>query len=148
MRYSKGNSGFVHGYRSGLEELVAEQLKKAGVNAGYETEKFAYVKPARNAKYTPDFILPNGIVIETKGRFITDDRHKHILLKKTYPDLDIRFVFSNSRTRISKNSKTTYAMWCEKQGFPFADKLIPKDWLEETPCKKRIAAIEAAKVKT
>jgi len=80
--------------------------------------------------YTPDFELPNGIIIESKGRFVAADRKKHLLVQKQYPSLDIRFVFSNSRAKISKGSKTTYAMWCEKNGFQYADKLIPKEWLK------------------
>jgi hypothetical protein len=52
------------------------------------------------------------------------------LIKQQHPELDIRFVFSNSRSRISKQSKTTYADWCEKNGFMFADKSIPKEWLK------------------
>ncbi len=119
------------GYRSGLEEIVGEQLKSAGVEAEYESTKIKYSKPSRNATYTPDFVLPNGIIIETKGRFVTADRQKHLLIKDQHPDLDIRFVFSNSRGRISKQSSTTYAMWCEKNGFLYADREIPDEWLDE-----------------
>lgn len=122
---------WLHGYRSGLEERVALQLKEAGVHADYETTTISYIKPSKPSRYTPDFILPNGIVIETKGRFMVADRQKHLIIKKQYPALDIRFVFSNSKSRISKASKTTYAMWCEKHGFKYADKTIPTDWLQE-----------------
>ncbi len=123
--------GLVHGFRSGLEEQVASQLATAGLDVKYESTKIEYEKPARKAKYTPDFPLPNGIIVETKGRFLTDDRQKHLLIKQQHPHLDIRFVFSNSRSRISKQSQTTYAMWCEKHGFKYADKLIPTAWLKE-----------------
>jgi hypothetical protein len=118
-------------YRSGLEEAVAEQLRQAGVTAEYEQEKIPYVTPATPHKYTPDFRLPNGIYIETKGRFETADRKKHLLIKDQHPGLDIRFVFTRSKTTISKASKTTYAMWCEKYGFQYADKWIPDAWLKE-----------------
>lgn len=139
--------GILHGFRSGLEEKVAEELRVLGINVRYEEEKISYLKPARNAKYTPDWILPNGVIVETKGRFVTEDRQKHILIKQQHPELDIRFVFSNSRSRISKGSKTTYAMWCEKNGFLYADKSIPRSWLEEPPCPARLAALESARVK-
>ena len=129
---SSNRLGVVHGYRSGLEVQVANQLAAAGIDVAYEEEKIEYHKPARVSKYTPDFVLPNGIVIETKGRFLTDDRQKHILVKAQHPQRDIRFVFSSSKAKISKASKTTYAMWCEKNGFRFADKLIPASWLTET----------------
>lgn len=42
-------------------------------------------------------------------------------------------MFSNAKARIAKKSPTTYAMWAEKNGFKWADKVIPKDWLTETP---------------
>lgn len=119
------------GYRSGLEEAVGDQLRSLGIEAQYEPCKIEYEKPARKAKYTPDFILPNGIIIETKGQFKTEDRHKHLLIKQQRPDLDIRFVFSNSRTKISKGSPTSYADWCCKHGFQFADKTVPEAWVKE-----------------
>lgn len=136
--------GVVHGFRSGLEEQVSQQLTRAGIPFDYEGIKLRYIKPARESKYTPDFALPNGIIVETKGRFLVEDRHKHLLLKSQHPNLDVRFVFSNSNARISKNSKTTYAAWCAKYGFTYADKFIPKGWLEEAPDPARIAAIKEA----
>lgn len=120
-----------YGFRSGLEERIAEQLDKAGIEYTYEKVKLNYVKPASKHVYTPDFVLANGIIVETKGRFLPADRQKHILVKRHNPTLDIRFVFSNSKARISKISKTTYADWCIKNGFKFADKTIPEEWLHE-----------------
>lgn len=121
--------GMKHGYRSGLEDRVSQQLKKLSVPVKYEELKIKYeVHDFRT--YTPDFELPNGIIIETKGRFVLDDRKKHLLIKKQHPDLDIRFVFSNSKAKINKGSKTTYGMWCDKNGFLYADKLIPEEWIK------------------
>jgi hypothetical protein len=120
-----------YGFRSGLEERVAEQLDQLGIEYTYEKVKLKYIKPASQHVYTPDFVLANGIIVETKGRFLAPDRQKHILVKRHNPDLDIRFVFSNSNARISKASKTTYAMWCRKYGYKFADKTIPSEWLNE-----------------
>jgi hypothetical protein len=120
-----------YGFRSGLEERVAEQLDQLGIEYTYEKVKLKYIKPASQHVYTPDFVLANGIIVETKGRFLAPDRQKHILVKRHNPDLDIRFVFSNSNARISKASKTTYAMWCRKHGYKFADKIIPQEWLDE-----------------
>jgi hypothetical protein len=120
-----------YGFRSGLEERIAEQLDQSGVEYTYEKVKLKYIRPASEHIYTPDFVLANGIIVETKGRFLAPDRQKHILVKKHNPELDIRFVFSNSNARISKASKTTYAMWCRKHGYLFADKTIPEEWLNE-----------------
>ncbi|WP_210166026.1 hypothetical protein [Chelatococcus sambhunathii] len=123
----------VHGFRSGLEDKVAAELAAKGVPVRYEDPEsvIRYTWPSEESKYHPDFVLPNGIIVETKGRFVTKDRQKHKLIKEQHPDLDIRFVFSNSRQRISKTSMTTYAMWCEKYGFRYADKSIPDAWLNE-----------------
>lgn len=118
-------------YRSGLEETVADQLTSLGVPYTYEETKVSYVTPATNHKYTPDFVLENGIIIETKGRFLTADRKKHLLIKQQHPHLDIRFVFTRSKSTISKGSKTTYADWCDKNGFLYADKVVPQAWLNE-----------------
>jgi len=140
-RYAKARA---EGYRSGLEVSVARQLEAAGIKFGYEDRKIYYTKPETKTFYRPDYILPNGIVIETKGRFMPDDRKKHLLLKQQYPDLDIRFVFTRSKTRINKTSKTTYAAWCEKNGFLYADTRIPQAWLDEPVCMTRCAAITKA----
>lgn len=118
-------------YRSGLEDKVAEQLRDAEVDAKYEKYQIPYSIPATNHTYTPDFVLPNGIIVETKGVFEVEDRKKHLLVKSQYPNLDIRFVFSSSKTPIYKGSKTTYAAWCNKYGFKYADKWIPDKWLRE-----------------
>ena len=117
------------GYRSGLEEIVDTQLKQININGQYEEHKVLYIKPVTHHEYTPDFRLPNGVFIETKGRFVIEDRKKHLLLKEQHPELDIRFVFQNSKAKIRKGSKTTYADWCIKHGFQFSDKTIPKDWI-------------------
>ena len=118
------------GYRSGLEQGTAKFLKERGVKFTYEEFKIKWVDP-KTKTYTPDFVLENGIIIETKGRFISPDRAKHLAVRDQYPDLDIRFVFTNSKARLYKGSKTTYGMWCDRYGFKYADRLIPDAWLKE-----------------
>ena len=125
------SQGIKYGYRSGLESKVSAQLNEAGVGFEYETFKIEY-QVNETRKYTPDFRLPNGIIVETKGRFISDDRKKHLLVQQQHPDLDIRFVFSNSKAKLNKGAKSTYADWCIKHGFLYADKTIPEEWLNET----------------
>ena len=115
--------GIKHGYRSGLEDKISKQLQKSGVSFEYETLKIQY-EVNETRRYTPDFILPNGIIIETKGRFVAADRKKHLLIQQQHSELDIRFVFSNSRAKLSKGAKSTYGKWCEKHGFLYADKQI------------------------
>lgn len=114
-------------YRSGLEKQVADLLTGLGVNFEYESTKVPYIL---QCNYTPDFLLPNGVYLETKGHFTPEDRRKMIAVKKANPDLDIRMVFQAPHNRIEKRSKTTYAMWCEKNGFQHcAYHSIPIEWL-------------------
>lgn len=129
--YARAKGAGTTAYRSGLEEKIAAQLEAAGVPVAFEQYKLRYLIPAREATYTPDFLLRNGIVIESKGIFDVEDRKKHLLIREQHPELDIRFVFSSSRSKLYKGSKTSYAEWCEKNGFLFADKLIPAAWLRE-----------------
>lgn len=132
MAYNKNRlRGIQAGYRSGLEEDTAAYLKKKKVKFTYEKEKIKWVD-LKVRTYTPDFVLANGIIVETKGRFISVDRRKHKEIKKQFPELDIRFVFNNSRAKLYKGAKSSYGDWCEKHGFKYADKVIPDEWLEET----------------
>lgn len=110
---------------------MSRELDALSVSYQYEPYKIRYTQPAKYRTYTPDFLLPNGIMIETKGRFLTADRQKHLMIKEQHPNLDIRFVFQNPNTPISKGSPTTYAMWCEKNGFLYAAKSIPLEWIKE-----------------
>jgi len=119
----------ARGFRSGLEMEINEELKQKNIDGQYEEHTIKYSIPESNHTYTPDFKLPNGIFVESKGRFVTEDRKKHVLIKEQHPELDIRFVFQNSRSKIRKGSKTTYADWCNKHGFLYADKTIPDTWL-------------------
>jgi len=129
--------------RSGLEDRIQDQLKLSGVRYYYETEKIPYKVPASSRKYTPDFIIytksGKKIYIEGKGIWDYQDRYKHLLIRKQHPNLDIRFVFSNSKSKIRKGSPTTYADICNGIGRPpfkghiwkFSNKKVPKEWLNE-----------------
>ena len=112
-------------FRSKFEREVALDLKRSGVLFTYESLRLEYFKKHH---YTPDFVLGNGVIIEAKGRFVGSDRMKHLLIKEQHPDTDIRFVFMRSNNTLSRRSKTTYADWCDKHGFLWADKVVPKAW--------------------
>lgn len=103
-------------------------LKLAHVPFEYEKLRIKYQK--KIAVYTPDFQLPNGIIIEAKGRFVASDRAKHVSVKEQHPEYDIRFVFQRNNT-LTKQSNTTYTDWCDKHGFLWAIKDIPVKWLKE-----------------
>lgn len=137
--HAKDRRGIVEGYRSGLEDKISKGLQKLGVPFRYESERIQFTQPEKKRYYTPDFIVTTKtgktIYIEAKGRFVTADRQKQLMVKASNPDLDVRFVFSNPNNRISKTSKTTYAMWCESKGFKYSkfeeDEVIPQGWIDE-----------------
>lgn len=120
-------------FRSKYEETVYNKAIEDGFEVEYETYSLQYLL---KGNYWPDFTLPNGIIVETKGYFDSRSRAKMIAVKKHNPDLDIRLLFMNSRTKIRKGSKTSYADWCEKYGFPYADGTIPLKWFKEKKNKK------------
>ena len=69
------------------------------VNFIYEGMKIVYFQPEIKKTYTPDFPIQNTqLVIETKGAFNSADRKKMKTIKAQNPNLDIRFIFSNSKT--------------------------------------------------
>ena len=114
-------------FRSGLEEQVAKLLEGLGVTYEYESTRVPYTIQHH---YSPDFILPNHVLLETKGYWDAKDRRKILAVKKDNPYLDLRMVFQSPYNKINKNSKTTYAKWCEKHDIPWTSyHNIPLDWL-------------------
>jgi hypothetical protein len=107
-----------------------KQRKTKGIE--YETLKIKYIIPSSEHSYTPDIILPNGIILEVKGRLVKADRDKHLLIKQQHPELDIRFLFQNANNKIRKGSKTTYAQWCDKNDILWCEKIVPDAWIKET----------------
>ena len=98
----------------------------------YEPHRIYYEVPAKKKFYTPDFqLLDNGIYLEFKGYFRPENRETALNVRRSNPDLDIRFVFQNPKVKINKKSKTTYADWCDQHGFMWADKFVPKEWIDE-----------------
>ena len=114
-------------YRSGLEKQVAKLLQGLGISFEYESTKVPYTI---QHNYTPDFILPNYVHLETKGYLDPADRRKILAVKKDNPELDLRMVFQSPYNKINKKSKTTYAMWCDKHDIPWTSfHNIPLEWL-------------------
>lgn len=109
---------------------ISDYLKELDIPVVYEAIKIEW-EDLMYRTYTPDFVLPNGIIIESKGRFTAADRRKHIEIKKQHPKLDIRFVFYNSRNKLSKGAKTTYQGWCDKNKFLYHDRIVPLEWIQE-----------------
>ena len=122
--------------KSGLEEVVYTYLTKHKCTFKYEGLKVTYFQPEIKKTYKPDFPIRGSFIIETKGAFNSADRKKMKLVKSQKPKLDIRFIFSNSKTKIGKKSKTTYAKWCELNDFPYhciysTKEVFPTEWLKE-----------------
>lgn len=113
-------------------------MKEQGISFEYETLRVPF---SRRTFYKPDYILPNGIIVEVKGYFESDDRSKHLKVREEHPGLDVRFVFSTADKTIGKKSSTTYGAWCEAKGFLYAVKSIPRAWLLEAPNGASLAAI-------
>lgn len=98
-------------YRSKFEQRLSERLLKLGFK--YEPFKLDYTVPETEHKYTPDFVK-GKLIYELKGRFTAQDRKKMKLLVEQHPEFKFVMVFQNPNIKINKNSKTTYAIWCEK----------------------------------
>lgn len=115
-------------YKSKLEKANGAYLNAQGAIFEYETVVIPYFQLR---SYTPDFWLKNNILIETKGWWKSSDRTKHHLVREQHPELDIRFVFQNANNKLSKKSSTTYADYCNRQGWKWAEGLIPLKWIYE-----------------
>ena len=125
----KGDIFVMPVYRSQFEKIVAVKMAQDGGVFKYETIRLPYVPKVRH--YTPDFYIPEtDIYIEAKGRLTREDRTKMLLIKQQHPECDIRFVFANAKNKLYKNSKTTYSDWCNKHGFDWAEKTVPREWLK------------------
>lgn len=116
-------------FRSLFEGDVYADALRRGIPVEYETQRLFYVT---KHVYRPDFILPNGIIVEAKGYFPANERAKMLAVRAGNPDLDIRFLFQKARTAIRRGSRTTYAMWADQHGFTWAEGAsIPAAWAEE-----------------
>ena len=130
MNGKQFSAAMKHGFRSGLEVRTKDYLVERSIKFKYEEIKIEW-EDLMYRTYTPDFVLGNGIIIETKGLFSADDRRKHLAVKAQHPKLDIRFVFTSSKRTLSICAKSTYGQWCNKHGIKFNDRIIPEDWLYE-----------------
>ena len=129
-------------YRSGFEHRLATQLYEAGINFEYERERWAYRLPVHKGicdscqastvfsgrTYTPDFFLPNGIVIEAKGKCTSETRTQLENIVKYNPNKDLRVVFMQDNW-LTSSKKGRYTDWAKKLGIPVAVGSIPKEWL-------------------
>jgi len=119
MRTSKG-------FRNQFEERLGSFLDDRRIAYEYETLILGYTL---EGKYKPDFILPNGIIIEAKGFFRLTAQRILKAIKKQHPDLDIRFIFYDCNKKV-QGSNLTCKAWATKYNFKFANRNIPEEWIE------------------
>ena len=123
----------TNGHRSGFEQKTTDLLKTNKVKAEYEPKdkKLKYTKPSTNHAYQIDYVLDNNIYVECKGRFTSTDRKKILLVKQQNPTVDLRIILQAPNQKISKISKTTYAMWCDKNNIKWGVQSDILAWSKE-----------------
>jgi hypothetical protein len=119
-------------FKSKYEQHIYSAVEQEGLTVEYEPFSVPYLV---KGNYYPDFVLPNGIIVEAKGYFDSRARAKMIAVKKNNPDLDIRMLFMNAANKVRKGSRLTYGGWAEKYGFPYAEGTIPLEWFKEKHAK-------------
>ena len=132
-----GRIGLVPSFKSKLEEKVWAVLKKEFSTVKYEPQRFKFIQPEVERTYIPDFKTGrSNIFIEAKGKLDLETRKKMVWFRDSNPTIRIIFLFMNPDNKITKRSKTTYAMWATDNGFEWLD--FRKDWLNayKQLCKK------------
>ena len=115
-------------FKSKLEEKVWAVLKKEFLTVKYEPQRFKFIQPEVERTYIPDFKTGrSNIFIEAKGKLDLETRKKMVWFRDSNPTIRIIFLFMNPDNKITKRSKTTYAMWATDNGFEWLD--FRKDWL-------------------
>jgi hypothetical protein len=114
--------------RSGLEDSIRTYLPKG---TKYEPYIIEYWQPVPSAvcdecgneeiyklrKYLLDFHLPNGVLIEAKGKFLPPERTKHLLLQEQYTG-EIRFIFMLDNWLTRKHA-SRYSDWAAKNNIKY-----------------------------
>jgi hypothetical protein len=123
-----GRIGLMPSFKSKLEEKVWSVLKKEFPTVKYEPQRFKFIQPEVERTYIPDFKTGrSNIFIEAKGKLDLETRKKMVWFRDSNPTIRIIFLFMNPDNKITKRSKTTYAMWATDNGFEWLD--FRKDWL-------------------
>ena len=128
--------------RSKFETRVGIDLEERGIAFEYELESYKYKAKPYNAKcedcngknvfetrsYTPDFFLPNGVIVEAKGRWRPKERKILKALQESNPELDIRMLFMRDNWLTTKHLQR-YSDWCNKNNIEYAVGRVPESWL-------------------
>ena len=117
-------------FKSKFEAAFAQTYKLP-----YEQDKIKYVI---EHTYNPDWTVSDNVFIETKGIFDFEDRRKTLAVKKQHPHIIVALVFQNSKSKIYKKSRTSYAEWCDKHSiiwFDIKDTINIKKFVNDHTCK-------------
>ena len=118
------------GFSSYFEMQNFNDLKSRGHTPKYEELTIEWVNVSEH-KYRPDFVLPNNIIVELKGKWTNEERKKHLSVIAQHPEIDLRMVFQNAGNRLYAGSNTSYGAWCDKKGIKWVHGSIPDEWLQE-----------------
>jgi hypothetical protein len=112
-------------FRSALEKRISTKISPDFM---YEPKSIS-VEYMTEHKYSPDFVLPSipEVLIEVKGYFReSSEASKYVSIKRSNPNLEIIFIFSNSFKKAHPNCRPrkdgtllTLSEWCTKHGFLF-----------------------------
>ncbi len=134
MRKRKNNNKKQqYDFKSKFEETVSSHLQEQEREIQYEVDTIPFLQPEVKRKYKPDFKIADNVYVECKGIFSVEDRKKMLWVREQHPDKTFYILFYNAYQKLRKGSTTTYAEWCDKHGFIWADwfksgRSIPKEW--------------------
>lgn len=118
-------------FKSIFEADIAKYLDGKNLPINYEPDTFDYI---RKATYTPDWKISDTVYVESKGHLTQANRSNLIAFKQQHPEVEIILLFADSRNKLYRGSKTTYAEWAEKHGFRWADwnkHKFPEKWFTD-----------------
>ena len=125
-------------FASAAEIKCAKDMEERGIPWEYEPEKWLWNPPPK--KYNVDFKVTRDdgsvLYIEYKGYFRTEDKVKMIAIKKQHPERDVRMIFTHPEkpvegaTKRKDGTKLSNAEWATKNGYLYAEKVIPDEWLK------------------
>lgn len=118
--------------------LAIKEVLPRKFTVEYEMEKLPYTI---DHDYIPDFIITKSdgtkMYIETKGggrAWTPQVMQKMLAVRAAHPGIDIRIVFYRDGefgNRRKDGSRKKQSEWATQNGFVFAIKDFPEDWLNE-----------------
>ena len=122
------------GIQRNTDEFILYQKQRIPVNNAVFPETMRIPLPQYLImRHVPDFLLPNGLLIETKGVMDVTYPQKVELLAVCHPSVMKRYrvCFGNADLITPKRGTLTYAQWAHKQGITWCEGDIPESWFME-----------------